>query len=979
MKMRFLTGLAAGMLLLIVTASAWPASPPSALPETDTLRGWIAEMKQAPRGPFARLRWFCNDGTVHPPVPYACGEHGGGVQHGEWSERVKRLRAHGYFVGNVLADIDAAEFFKRPDAETVLKQILLEQFLIDADDGWIFRRARYYRGALQVEDEEAHGRGLLLALVRQPDWRTARFAVLREAVRLIPHGRAGAPVTEMRQLSRAIAEKDPGFESLRAKLHVRPEPGDAAGMRDYARLPGRRALAADYERLARLIDEVYRPRDLAAALQRSATKVADPELVRTLRELASRLAEPQDLHSRHETVARLLALLRNRLAEAGDAGAMLEWLELSLDAEGECLRLGGEFTERQAEYTRRQRLAWVQSGITVLYGMGLVDSRQRQALQESLDGLPKGQPELIGFRTELDYLARMADWADRSLGFHFGIEIEHLARLEPLVRNYRHDRLRGSPLLFTVAVLDSLQLDANRQLDVHHVILGEVQAGGVRGLNPGLARGTLHLARPGERVKAFERKGIYVLEEAMADLPPVAGIVTAGPANPLSHVQLLARNLGIPNAAIDDRLISRLAAAEGRRVVLAVSPMGVVRLAEEGPEWDAVPAGKETREELLIRPDLARLDLMLREILPLVRLRSADAGRIAGPKAANLGELKRHFPEAVPDGVVIPFGVFRELLDRPLEPGGETVFRWLRGEYAALARIDDPRQREAVAGRFLRRLREWIETAELGDDFRQRLRAEMTRAFGPGEDYGVFVRSDTNIEDLPGFTGAGLNLTVPNVVGFEQVLEAIRRVWASPFGERAYRWRQAQMEQPEHVYPSVLLMRSVPAEKSGVMVTADVATGRRGFLTVAANEGVGGAVEGQAAEELLVELKSGRVRLLAPAAEPQRRVLPASGGVASAPASGGEAVLTPEEIGRLVRLAGELPERFPALVDAEGRPAPADIEYGFLEGRLALFQIRPFLESPRARRSEYLNRLDRELRRAPSRRVDLEGIPEEER
>ena len=93
-------------------------------------------------------------------------------------------------------------------------------------------------------------------------------------------------------------------------------------------------------------------------------------------------------------------------------------------------------------------------------------------------------------------------------------------------------------------------------------------------------------------------------------------------------------------------------------MVLAVSPLGVVRLEEDGPSWDAVFAREAAGGEPTLRPDLARLDLEERELLPLSRLGSADAGRIAGPKAANLGELKRHFPEAVPDGLVIPFGGF---------------------------------------------------------------------------------------------------------------------------------------------------------------------------------------------------------------------------------------------------------------------------------------------------------------------------------
>ena len=36
-----------------------------------------------------------------------------------------------------------------------------------------------------------------------------------------------------------------------------------------------------------------------------------------------------------------------------------------------------------------------------------------------------------------------------------------------------------------------------------------------------------------------------------------------------------------------------------------------------------------------------------------------------------------------------------------------------------------------------------------------------------------------------GFTGAGLNLTLPNVVGYENLLAGIADVWASPFTARA--------------------------------------------------------------------------------------------------------------------------------------------------------------------------------------------------
>jgi phosphoenolpyruvate synthase/pyruvate phosphate dikinase len=353
-----------------------------------------------------------------------------------------------------------------------------------------------------------------------------------------------------------------------------------------------------------------------------------------------------------------------------------------------------------------------------------------------------------------------------------------------------------------------------------------------------------------------------------------------------------------------------------------------------------------------------------------------DSGSVAGPKAANLGELKHHFPEAITDGLVIPFGLFRALLDQELEPGGPSVFSWLQSQYALIQSLqDNPPKQEQVARQFLQRMRDWIVNADPGEDFRNRLRDAMDETFGPDGSYGVFVRSDTNVEDLPGFTGAGLNLTVANVVGFENVLEAISRVWASPFSERAYRWRQAYMATPEHVYASVLLLKSVPADKSGVMVTADIDSGQSGWLTIAVNEGVGGAVSGQTAEELRVDLKTGRVRLMAHAAEPIKRIITSEGGMTKIAASGTEAVLNPRDIDLLINFAGSVPNRFPRFKDTAGRPVPADIEFGFYKNKLVLFQIRPFLESSRARQSLYLNRLDQNLMDKQNIAVDLDGIP----
>jgi phosphoenolpyruvate synthase/pyruvate phosphate dikinase len=352
-----------------------------------------------------------------------------------------------------------------------------------------------------------------------------------------------------------------------------------------------------------------------------------------------------------------------------------------------------------------------------------------------------------------------------------------------------------------------------------------------------------------------------------------------------------------------------------------------------------------------------------------------DSGRTSGPKGANLGELAHHFGERVPPGFVIPFGFFRHLLDRPLEPGGPSVWEWMLSSYSDIAAAaENPDRRQQKVREFLARLREWILSSDLGPDLTAKLRTKLRSTFGADGTYGVFVRSDTNVEDLPGFTGAGLNLTVPNVVGEDEILRAIHRVWASPFTERAYGWRQAHMAAPEYVFPAVVVQLGFPAEKSGVLVTQDVDSGRRDWLSVAVNEGVGGAVDGQASESLRVPLRGGRLLYLAQATAPQKAVLDPAGGVTRRPASGTEAVLTQDEVVQLSRLSVDV-AKFPSLRDDQGRVLPADIEFAFKDGQLALLQIRPFVESRSALESAYLRKLDAAFRDRGRERVALDAVP----
>ncbi len=966
------------LFVLICISFSVSASDTPTVASNPEYRQWIETMKTRPRGPFKELRWFCNDGTVLPPKAYACVDHDGGYQHGAWSENTLTLREHGYKIANLLAGYDPEAELKQADFIDAYNQLLIEKYLVAADDGWIFREALFYRGAIQEEDEREGGRKLLLALSSEPEWIGTRYPALRIGAMLVSHGESTASVQKVRQVSAALSDQDPGFNDLRGKIHGTPDAGDAQRVRDYAAAVSDPAMQAKYEQLAIDIDLVYQGVPLPQKLRETAKVFSGgPWLQEILRDSAAELEKDPAASNRYQVTAHLLANLRDALPRIKSASARLRVIDLGLDVETENFSASSELREQLATASRHQHIVWLGAAVDAAYGTGAINARARKELQKSLAGIEANSISLADYMDTLGYLARVPGWGTQGLRFQFFDSMQKLAEIEPQALLFIQDQLRGSPLLFYSQVLDDLLQDANRLAGVQYKLFDQNIGVGFRALNPGLARGVLYASPDFSDIGNFDPHGIYLLPETVSELPPVAGIMTAGEGNPLSHVQLLARNLGIPNVGVDEGLIPTLKNHDGEKVVMAVSPSGLVELSRDGAEWDKVFGEENKNQGAAINPDLEKLDLSVQSFLLLDDLRASDSGRTVGPKAAKLGELRHHYPGAVAKGVAIPFGVFKAtVLDKPYKNSGKTVFEWMVAEYDHIQGMPvDSAERNDYTNRFREELYNLIADSKLDDTFRKQLRETMAQAFGPGDSYGVFVRSDTNVEDLAGFTGAGLNLTLPNVVGVDNVINDIPKVWASPFTARAFAWRQSHMAQPEHVYPAVLLLRSVPNDKSGVMVTQDIDTGDKAVLSVAINEGVGGAVDGQSAESIRIDTRDGSVRVLAMATAPWRRNPNPAGGVDKLPVSGSDTVLQPDEIRQLITFAKELPDKFPPITDDDGNLAPADIEFGFLDGKLHLFQLRPFLESRHARGSSYLNKMDQSLEGNMNNTINMQEAP----
>ena len=215
--------------------------------------------------------------------------------------------------------------------------------------------------------------------------------------------------------------------------------------------------------------------------------------------------------------------------------------------------------------------------------------------------------------------------------------------------------------------------------------------------------------------------------------------------------------------------------------------------------------------------------------------------------------------------------------------------------------------------------------------------AAVTAAYTQlGTDTAVAVRSSGTTEDAGDASFAGMNASFTNVVGAEQVLAAIKRCWASLYGERvlAYRAEQGLHEEPAI---AVVVQQMVPSEVSGVMFTADPASGARDRLVIEAVLGQGEAiVSGRVEPDTYVVSKAGFDIISARLGRQRFKIVRGEdGGDREVPLEtgpDGERVLTGDQIKALAATGVAVEQHY-------GRPQ--DVEWACAAGKTFLVQSRP--------------------------------------
>jgi pyruvate,water dikinase len=218
------------------------------------------------------------------------------------------------------------------------------------------------------------------------------------------------------------------------------------------------------------------------------------------------------------------------------------------------------------------------------------------------------------------------------------------------------------------------------------------------------------------------------------------------------------------------------------------------------------------------------------------QLRMTDVGTVGG-KNASLGEMISQLAEAglrVPGGFATTAEAYRDFLKAGgLDVRIEEALHTLDVEDVnALARVGAA-------------IRQWILDAPLP----ARLLDEIAQAYSlllaqEGSGISVAVRSSATAEDLPEASFAGQQETFLNISGLDQVIAAVKHVFASLYNDRAITYRVHHGFVHSEVALSAGIQRMVRSDMgaSGVLFTIDTESGFDQVVFITASWGLGESV-----------------------------------------------------------------------------------------------------------------------------------------
>ncbi|MEO7538551.1 MAG: PEP/pyruvate-binding domain-containing protein [Pyrinomonadaceae bacterium] len=441
-------------------------------------------------------------------------------------------------------------------------------------------------------------------------------------------------------------------------------------------------------------------------------------------------------------------------------------------------------------------------------------------------------------------------------------------------------------------------------------------------LNTGTAVGRLHIIDKLDDTVEIGDNEILVLRELPLTLPPVRGIIVAQPSSPLSHINILAKGWNIPNVYIKDA--DRLFREYNTYVFKLEANLTDYKL--DRATADDIKSGFISPEQ-----QVPPAELSVTKLLGIRQMRKGNS--IAyGSKSANLGEMifRRVPGVTIPDGFSVPFHWYDKFMKHN---GLGTVIEDLMDNNDF---VHNPRVRRQKLDDFRNKIQNGKFDPELRDEIIRQWKVQLGGK-------PVFVRSSSNSEDLPNFSGAGLYSSVANVISEDKLIDAVKKVWASLWKFEAYEARVRNYVSQSDVYMSALIQVGVDMEKGGVMITKDPFDDRnRDAVYISAVCGHNSKVVDNTGipEQILFNPKSNSVVVMTLSQQENALAFDPEGDLKETVdkcAGAKKRVLTDMQARDLAKAAIGIRRAF-------GGKKEQDIEWGIMNGRIYVVQARPYID-----------------------------------
>lgn len=205
----------------------------------------------------------------------------------------------------------------------------------------------------------------------------------------------------------------------------------------------------------------------------------------------------------------------------------------------------------------------------------------------------------------------------------------------------------------------------------------------------------------------------------------------------------------------------------------------------------------------------------------------------------------------------------------------------------------------------------------------------------------VAVRSSATAEDLPDASFAGQQETFLNVRGEEDLLDSVKKCWASLWTARAIGYRIKKDIDQNLVALAVVVQEMVNAETAGILFTANPINGRRNEMVINATWGLGEAIVGGlvSPDTIIADKATGKVKQYDVAEKTVITVLTEKGTRQEKleDARSRSKVLNEADVVELVNIARRIESYY---------SSPQDIEWCHADGRFFIVQSRPITALP---------------------------------